>query len=56
VRDRSVRDAHAALSDLGEASIALWPDWVTTVPGIDWRIEVTTSGDRGPIEPAPSTP
>jgi hypothetical protein len=55
VRDRSVDDARDALRDLGDATIAMWPDWVTTVPGIDWRIEVTITGG-GPIEPAPSAP
>jgi hypothetical protein len=56
VRDRSVDDARAALLDLGDATIALWPDWVTTVPGIDWRIDVTIAGGNGSIEPAPSAP
>ena len=56
VRDRSIPDAHAALSNLGDATIALWPDWVTTVPGLDWRIEVTITGNGGPIGPGPSAP
>lgn len=40
VRGRSAVDAEAALSGLGEASVGLWPDWVASVPELDWRIDV----------------
>jgi hypothetical protein len=33
-------EAEAALADIGEATVDLWPGWVTTVPGMDWRVEV----------------
>ncbi len=33
-------EAEAALADVGEATVDLWPGWVTTVPGMDWRVEV----------------
>ena len=33
-------EAEAALEDLGNATVELWPDWVASVPGIPWRIEV----------------
>lgn len=37
---RSADEAQAALADLGPATIELWPGWVTTVPTLDWRVEV----------------
>jgi hypothetical protein len=33
-------EAAAALEDLGHATVELWPDWVTSVPTMGWRIEV----------------
>lgn len=36
----SAADAAAALSDLGSATVSLWPAWVGTVPDSDWRIDV----------------
>ena len=36
----SAEDAEAALAELGTASIDLWPGWVSTVPGMSWRVEV----------------
>lgn len=33
-------DAEAALEDLGQATVELWPDWVASVPTMGWRIEV----------------
>ena len=33
-------EAEAALEDLGGATVELWPDWVASVPGMAWRIEV----------------
>ena len=33
-------EAEAALADLGSATVELWPDWVASVPGMAWRIEV----------------
>jgi hypothetical protein len=40
VRGRSVEDASAALADLGEPSIHLWPGWVASLPELEWRIDV----------------
>ncbi len=33
-------EAEAALEDVGEATVELWPDWVASVPTMAWRIEV----------------
>lgn len=40
VRGRSVDDAAAAIAELGEPSIQLWPGWVASVPELEWRIDV----------------
>jgi hypothetical protein len=37
---RSEEDARAALADLGDATVELWPVWVGTVPNSDWRIDL----------------
>ena len=44
VRGRSVDDARASLSGLGDPTIDLWPGWVSSVPGLDWRIDVVIAG------------
>lgn len=40
VQGRSIDDAIAALAELGEPRIDLWPGWVASVPGLEWRIDV----------------
>ena len=40
VRGRSAQEAVAALADLGTATVNLWPDWVQSVPELDWRIDL----------------
>jgi hypothetical protein len=51
---RTEEDAKAALADLGDVAIDLWPGWVGEVPGLDWRIDVAIAGDPEtlPIPPA----
>ena len=39
-RGRTADEADAVLAVLGEARVELWPGWVTTVPDMDWRVEV----------------
>lgn len=39
-RGRSVAEAETVLAPFGEARVELWPGWVTTVPEMDWRVEV----------------
>jgi hypothetical protein len=39
-RGRSADEAEAALAVLGVARVELWPGWVTTVPDMDWRVDV----------------
>jgi hypothetical protein len=52
VAGRSVADAVANLADLGDATIDLWPGWVTSVPGGAWRIEVIPQTDDGTASPS----
>jgi hypothetical protein len=54
VRGRSADEARAALADLGAPTVDLWPGWVSSVPGIDWRIEVRIAGE-GAATPVPSS-
>lgn len=37
---RTEEDAKAAVADLGDATVELWPVWVGTVPDREWRIEL----------------
>lgn len=53
IRGLPLEEAEAALEDLGAASIDLWPGWVATVPDLEWRIDVTVTGDDG-RQPTPS--
>ena len=39
-RGRGADEAEAALAAVGDAQVDLWPGWVTTVPDMDWRVEV----------------
>jgi hypothetical protein len=51
----SAGDAEAALSDLGDATVNLWPGWVSTVPDAAWRIDLVVSGGAASTpEPNPS--
>lgn len=45
---RTAEDARAAMRELGDATIDLWPGWVGTVPEIEWRIDVRISGEPAP--------
>ena len=33
-------EAEAALADLGDVSVELWPGWAATVPELEWRVEI----------------
>ena len=53
VRGRSAQAAEAALADLGAATVDLWPDWVESVPELDWRIDLRIdSAADGPVPSA----
>ena len=46
IRGLTRDEAMAALDDLGDSAIDLWPGWVTTVPEMDWRIDVLIQGAK----------
>jgi hypothetical protein len=46
VRGRSAAEARAALEEMGAvATVDLWPQWASTVPELDWRIEIRIAGE-----------
>jgi hypothetical protein len=53
VRGRVVAEARAILDDFGDVEIAVWPDWVTTIPKNAERIEFTLAEPRPAPSPAP---
>ena len=61
VAGQPVDEARRAVAGYGEVTISTWPAWVTTVPTLDFRLEVTvraeTSGADGPApSAAPAAP
>jgi hypothetical protein len=56
VRGRSADDARAALADIGVATVELWPDWVASVPELDWRVDVRIAGEAGPSASGSAAP
>ena len=55
IRGLGPDEAQLALADLGPARVDLWPGWVTTVPDMEWRIEVRVEGADLPSGgPSPS--
>jgi hypothetical protein len=59
VKGRTAADAAAALAPYGEATVSLWPSWVSTVTGIDSRLSITvdeTAGSGAGPSGAPSSP
>ncbi len=51
--------ARATLSRYGPAEVTVWPDWVTTIPTMESRVEVMvtgpTAGTDGPSTASPSS-
>jgi hypothetical protein len=51
---KPLAEARAILATYGEAEFAVWPEWVGTVPTLDSRVEVSTTGPVGSGPPGPS--
>ncbi len=49
VRGLSVDQAEQLLSQYGTVSISTWPDWVSTIPSYDFRIDLTVRSSA-PVE------
>jgi hypothetical protein len=54
VRGRSKADAEAALAPFGDASVVLWPDFVTSVPDNEGRISLTIGDAVDALGPDPT--
>lgn len=55
VKGRTAADARAVLAPFGEAVVTLWPDWVTIVPTMDSRLEITIVDGAADGTPTPSS-
>ncbi|HET7702230.1 MAG TPA: hypothetical protein VFK35_02445 [Candidatus Limnocylindrales bacterium] len=53
VKGLTPAEAKTALAPFGDAVVTLWPDWVTTITGVDARLTVTVDED-GAAVPSPS--
>jgi hypothetical protein len=51
---KPLEDARAALAPYGDVEVSLWPDWVTSVPTIDARVEVEVRSPI-PLDQPPAT-
>ena len=51
IRGRSLGEARERLRDYGDATLDVWPGWVTDIPTLDFRLEVRVIADV-PTEPA----
>jgi hypothetical protein len=54
IKGRSVQDARSILGRYGTVSIATWPGFVSSIPTLDARLDLTVAGDGGVSSPAPS--
>ncbi len=56
VRGRPVADANAILATYGVVSIQTWPGYVTTIPTLDARVELTVAAPVAAASPSPAAP
>ena len=54
VKGRTAAEAAAALAPFGAAKVTLWPDWVTTVTGVDARLSIEVNEGGGGASAGPS--
>jgi hypothetical protein len=54
IAGRDEAEAEAALADVGVADVELWPGWVTSVPTVEWRVEVRIGSAEATSGPAPT--
>ena len=53
IMGKPLDEARRILATYGDAELVVWPDWVGTVPTLDSRVEVTTTG---PVEGGTDSP
>jgi hypothetical protein len=51
VKGKTAAEARAALAPFGTATVTLWPDWASTVTGMDVRLSISV--DEGPTPGSP---
>ena len=56
VKGKPLAEARTILAPYGEVEISAWPDWVTTIPTIDARFQLTVATDTGSRPRPSSTP
>jgi Baseplate J-like protein len=54
IKGKSVDEARTILGRYGTVSIDTWPGFVSSIPTIDARLDLTVAGDTGASSPAPS--
>ena len=56
IRGKPKPDAEAILAPYGQASVRLWPDWVSAVPTLDQRVDFQVGTSDVPTVTAPPLP
>ncbi|MGZ8528490.1 MAG: hypothetical protein ACXWWR_06810, partial [Candidatus Limnocylindrales bacterium] len=54
IKGKSVDEARSILGRYGTVSIDTWPGFVSSIPTIDARLDLTVASDAGAPSPAPS--
>ncbi len=54
IRGRPVEEAERILKQYGEVTIRTWPGFVTSIPSLDGRIDLTVAGDQGDAGSSPT--
>jgi hypothetical protein len=55
IKGRTVDEARSILTQFGDVAITPWPEWVTTIPGIDSRVTIEIVGQTAdPSDGSPS--
>ncbi|MDQ2966008.1 MAG: baseplate J/gp47 family protein [Chloroflexota bacterium] len=54
IKGRSVDEARSILGRYGTVRIDTWPGFVSSIPTLDARLDLTVAGDGAPSSPAPS--
>ena len=55
VKGKPVPQARAALEPFGDVQVSVWPDWVTSIPTIEGRIQVRIVGPGSSPPASPAT-
>ena len=48
IKGKPLHEARLVLDEVGESTIQVWPDWVTTIPTVDGRVTISVGGEAGP--------